>query len=670
MKKRRIIIISILIFLVLSISTFVIATIARKPASVNLVDSKFSKAVGYYESDQLEIASTNKESVNYTYMSDLYTIEGHLPQETALASSISNSTSIAIVSAEDLYAFSYLANPNTNASGFAKFLTFKYELLTNIDYQNYFINENGNAYFVPIGWDTESSPNGFTGSFNGNGYEIKGLRFVMITLSQQVENYTDMQYFAMFAKNSGTIEDFGLIEARIAISQTVTNMSAYGGVAAICGHNAGTISHVFAKDLRELSSAGSAVYDKEAGITAMGGYNISGFAVKNTGTISNCYVAYTIVSNYSVVDYNFFTEFLVENSGTLTNCFFYNASITDYEKQDASDIGSGAHISYTSNIGITYNLGIHYGFRAESISALNEMLANTNEGWITSSAYGSLISGYISINTAIRRQIHLKDGTDNVLLINNLSDYLYMYLLFNSNPDLASSKVSYEITSDINLENIPSILYQYDGYIASTIYGAEIDDGTSTLIDGTTSKYPTIYNASIFNYVTVEGVDAYGIFPYLTGTIKNLNFASTDTIVFNEEATSNVKAIGLIAGYTDGGTIENVNTYADISFYDNIGKYFAGGIVGLMAGGAHITNVTTSGPNKAFTNISATSSTIENPSDFIAGNCMGGIVGYISDTYGNLSKCKNTYNMTCGLGNTSTNAPYAIGGVIGAGYTQ
>nr|MCR5422745.1 hypothetical protein [Bacilli bacterium] len=47
-----------------------------------------------------------------------------------------------------------------------------------------------------------------------------------------------------------------------------------------------------------------------------------------------------------------------------------------------------------------------------------------------------------------------------------------------------------------------------------------------------------------------------------------------------------------------------------------------------------------------------------------------GIVGYISDTYGNLSKCKNTYNMTCGLGNTSTNAPYAIGGVIGAGYTQ
>ena len=665
MKKNKIIIIcSTLLMSFLLIFTIVSLTFN----SNNVIDSEFEKGTGYYKSSQKEIVSAEAQTSTYKFMSNLYEISNNVPVETSRASSVTTNDKIAIISAQDLYAFSYLANPSTNNSGYAKFLTFKYELLTNIDYDSYFNSTGGSKYFMPIGWNKNLA--GFSGSFNGNGFEIKGLRLQTIT-QEITENdpYNNFQYFAMFSHNTGTLTNFGLVETRIAISQTINEMSENGGVAPLVGLNEGSVTYCYVKDLREVQQNASL---NEVGITAMGGYYVSGFAVTNTGTMTDCYCAYSMVSNYTVTDMNYFVEMLVNNNnnnGTVDRLYFYNASITSYEAK-GEDVSDGAKISYTSIIGLSYDWTTHYGIYSNTLASLTTAVKASDNSWIDSSHYGDALSSYVSIETPVRRGLNLKENTTDTLLINNLSDYLFMYLLFNSNVNMASGKVKYEITADINLTGIPTELYSYDGNISSTIYGANIgDSSTATLVDGNKSPYPTIYNATIYNKQIIEGIEAYGIYPYLNGKIENLNFANTEGITFTETATSNIKAIGLVSGYVDGGTINNVNTFANISFNENIGKYFVGGVVGILAGKGTISNVTTSGSSKALTNVSVAETSINNPTDFIIGKAIGGIVGHISSTYGTIENCYNTYNITAGLGNTANASPYAIGGIVGAAYT-
>ena len=104
-----------------------------------------------------------------------------------------------------MYRFSYLCSLND------KFLSYNYKLLCNIDFDDYKAND-----FIPIGWKTNAP---FTGSFDGNGYEIKNLEMINIT-SANVNAYANMKYFAMFSSiaSNSNVSNFGLIDPIVTIA--------------------------------------------------------------------------------------------------------------------------------------------------------------------------------------------------------------------------------------------------------------------------------------------------------------------------------------------------------------------------------------------------------------------------------------------------------------------
>lgn len=603
--------------------------------------SQYNNLTSYYKSEQPQVVSTSALSTGYTYMSDLYTISGG----TVTSTNRTVSGVVAINSAEDLYAFSRLANSSSS------FMGYDYEILANIDYQSYYIRTS-NAFY-PVGYNNTT----FTGTFNGNGYEVKGLKlFEINSTNQGTYDTAAFKYYSMFSQNSGTISNLGLVEPNMVINTTTTLQGlSDGGISPLVGLNSGTVEYCFVRDLRDP-------VEDEAGITAMGGYNISGFAVKNTGTMNNNYVAYSIVSNYTVTDYLFFTEMLITNEGTFNNNYFVNKSISEYSKT-----ASTTTITYTSIIGKNYELTAHYGTYVTKESVLSDTLAALpGTKWKTASNYGSF-SGAIGIVTPITRGVAYDDET-KTFTIENVKDYIYMYELFKKSPVFAGPNARYLITKDINLENVPTSLYSYNRNISATIEGLENSETqTSTLVNNTKSKYPTIYNATVTNTVMTEGIEAYGVFPHLTGTVKNLNIAIPSGVSLNLTASANIKAIGVVSGYVDGGEIENVNVFADITLNDNCGKYFVGGACGILGNNGSVSRVTTSGANSRLNVTAASSSSITNPNGYAEGNVIGGVVGYIADTYGSVNNALSTYQITAGLGNTAAN--YQIGGVIGAGYT-
>lgn len=569
-------------------------------------------------------------------------------------SSVSSSTDcsgkiITIATAEELYKFSSLCNSNDN------FLGYNYKLLCNIDYNEYIEND-----FIPIGWNNKA----FSGSFEGQGYEISNLEFINITSSNS-SSYAEMTYFSMFSKVSGSIKNFGLVDPVITIASLIEKMIQNGGVSYIVGENTGTVENVF------VSSLSTTLLD-ECGITAAGGYRIAGLCIANDngGTIKNCYIATNSLYNYTLTDVTDSAEITISNKGTVENCYFYNSCIDDSSTQ----ITNGQYnFIYSDDSGFVEKEGsIYFGTLTKSIAELNYAFSSLN--WTVSSDptdENILISDYYSNETPINRKfsdaISYLNGIFTIN-INNVNDYLFMYECMNGNNYFASSAINYVLKNNLDLSGIPAIHYSYSSGFGATFKGEEIDSSESlvTLINGNKSTYPTIINAEISNPIrkqTMSGIDAYGLFPYLIGTIKNINII-VDIDMSNIVESANVKAIGAVCGYSEAGIINNVNVKitANLESTDNIGEYYLGGITGILGGEGLIKSSTTSGSFNLISNANYTSN-----SSYMGGISIGGVVGYIEDSLGCVSTCLNAINITAGLG--KSDATYAIGGVIGAGYT-
>ena len=548
---------------------------------------------------------------------------------------------ITISTANELNMFSTMCNTTP------AYLGYNYKLATNIDY-----NDASSNAFIPVGWNGTA----FSGTFDGQGYEISNLTFKNISTETDASTYSSMMYFAMFSENSGTITNLGLKDPSIAITRSISaNMSATGGVAYLVGNNksSGTVSNSFVID------EGS-VLDEKSGIAASGGYRISSFVVDNAGTLSNNYVVVSSVLNYRVTDYLDYAEIAIKNTGTETNNYFYNGSIT----------------SYSANK-ITYNED--YGFEERTISNnyagtyeedTDSLVSALDSSWYKEEDYG-YYGPFVGIDYAIRRGITFTvDATTNVAeaTISSLNDFKYMYELFNSDDIMSSNNITYKITCDINLANTPVSCYTYNKGIGANILGVPFEHDLVTLSNGSYSTNPTIYNAAIMDssrVVTSTGVDCYGMFNYLTGSVKNLNVISTAADITTAKSSNNAKAFGVIAGYVEAGTIENVNAYANFTnSTTDINEYYVGGITGILGGEGSIINSSAGGS----INLSAAQAvTVKNTTTYMAGCAIGGVVGFVEDSLGTVSDCFNKASITSNLG---ASVPYAIGGVIGAGYTR
>ena len=657
-KKRTLITTISLVLTTAFVAVLLALVITNSIRPNNNLVSGFIDYKTYYDGNQVPIKSTDdKESTTEISMTD-----AAAAPDTSYGDKV-----ITIATAEELYKFSESCfNDDNNKT----FLAYNYKLLCNIDYDDYTSND-----FIPIGWH-DSTEGKFTGTFDGQGYEIKNLEMVVIN-SGNYSSHANMKYFAMFAEiaEGAEVKNFGLIEPTVTLAYMIANMS-NNGVANVAGLNEGTISGVYVKSLE------TKLID-ECGITAAGGYRISGFVLKNTGTISDCYYATNSVYNFTLTDVVEFADVVLDTGGTVENTYFINKSISSLTKEDGT-----TKITYYDDLGAKAKTATNYaGIYVEDEAALCTAISkndNIKANWSIKSSSKANYEYYYTYVTPVRRKFAtnptiVSTGEDEAgdtvitaLSVNiiNVADFLFAYELMNNNSFFASSKITYNITADLNLSRIPASAYAYGRAIGATFKGISFEngtDGTVKLVNGDTNSHPTIYNADILNSarkVSTTGLDTYGLFPYLTGKVEDLNVVVKNQSLNDIASSTNAKAIGGIAGYIELGEVNNVNVYMTLSntTESKLGEYYLGGICGVLGGEGKVKNSTVTGEF----DIKADSS-YETASGYMKGVAVGGLIGYIEDSVGDVETLLNAVNIKTNLGSSAT---YAIGGVIGAGYTR
>ncbi len=635
-KKKKIIFASLFSTIFVLLLLLVIGIKFNKDNTID--NKKFINMDGFYNGNQIQIdKSTYTNDSKVVSMKDAY--QAHTTSY--------SSYTITISTAEELYYFSLACN------NYDAFLGYNYKLLCNIDFDDYI-----EAYFIPVAWADGKT---FSGTFDGDGFDISNLELVSIT-SSSYSAYENLTYFGMFSKNSGTIKNFGLIDPIVTVVYYMSTLSD-GDIANVCGYNSGEISGVF---VRELSKT----LKDECGITAIGGYRVSSFVGNNTGTVKECYVATNSVYNYTCTDVIEFADIALQNTGTISDTYFYNSSILSTSSAEENGAYS---FSYSVDLGVSSKSGnTYYGKWVKTKDELNNSFVN-NSNWSVKSSNKENISYYFKSETPVRRTVSSTVTTNNgeisscEISVSSSRDFVLMFELMNSDSFFASYKTTYKITKDIDLSGIPANAYTYKHGIGASIVGSEIS-GSITLMNGKTSVYPTIYNADIVSTtrtVSTTGIDAYGLFPYLTGSVSNLNVFVKDVNLDSLTTTNNALAIGAISGYVEGGSISGVNTYMEVSntTNSNLKEYYLGGVAGVLGGEGSITKSTTAG---SFSIVSDSTFDYNSTAGYMNGIAVGGVVGYLESSSGNISELLSSIDMSLELGSSKT---YAIGGVIGAGYT-
>ena len=205
------------------------------------------------------------------------------------------------------------------------------------------VNDGTFKEWAPIGTG-ETSPNVYTGTFDGRNYTISGWYF-------NQENSYDI---GLFGRNNGKIANAGILDSYF------YGTSKVGGV---CGNNyTGTITNCY--------NTGSV-----SGLGTLGG--VSGY--NYTGSITNCYNTGNVSGSSGFVGgvsgYNY--------TGSITNC--YNAGSVSGN----GNVGGVTGINYTGSITDCYNIG--------SVSGSDDNVGGVNGyndgGTITNSYNAGSVSG-------------------------------------------------------------------------------------------------------------------------------------------------------------------------------------------------------------------------------------------------------------------------------------
>ncbi len=624
MKLKKIMILILFLSFVISIS---FVTLNKENVIAATVDKGASGA--YVPSSSTIKDFDYIENNTFINMNDLYTENNGNIIATSVAPT--SKQLINISTSKDLYAFSVLCNSDN------RFLTYSYQLTNNIDYGK-------EIAFNAIGTITP-----FSGLFEGNGYEISNLHFRSYTSEKE-----QIEYIAMFSKNSGTINGIGLIDTELVQSIKLNNIY---GVAPLVGLNSGTISNVFVKDLRDPY--------EEAGISAVG-YYISGLCFINKGTIENTYVAYSTIINYTIFDYEAFRPIIadVQDGGILKNVYFYDSSIDKIETINGIEYYIYDE-TLLGDVKIPKN-----NIKGEYVNKLSNLRDEFKDfdGWYSNLNYSTL---NFNLELPIFRGLEEVNGEGKTFNIKSEKDFVYIYELFNKDPYFASRDFTYYITTDLDLSIFPNTCYIYDDFINASFIGKDMNVTSKfTFNNGKTTTLPTIYNPYINNTINYLGFKSYGLFPLFDGTIKNLNiYLSSEFVNFKEyDNTTPISTFGVISGYMESALVSNVNVYANISLSNNnLGQVYIGGAIGILSQKSKINNLTISGSiNGSTINVNNLNNNIT--TDYVLGNIIGGAIAYITNEGGDISDISTNLTINALGYSASTNYSSIIGGVVGCGY--
>ena len=372
-----------------------------------------------------------------------------------------------------------------------------YYLTKDIVFAESDFKEGGAFYNNGLGWNPIGNiDKTFKGSFDGKGYEIKGL------------NVSNTEYAGLFGYNEGKIKNLGIVNGSF---KAESNSKAYAG--GVSAYNKGIIENCYNSSTISAKATGGMAYDYAGGIAGnnFGGsiynsYNtgkiitesssywtyIGGIAGDNRGNITGCYnigdieakkitkssSAYIYVGGISGGNYSGGTINKSYNKGEIKG----DCETINYPEVKAGGI-AGSNIS---TIGNSYNIGnIEASSKGEMKRAYTGGIAGSNRikiyncytlgsiknngqnitdriaGHLEYDSSNSIESSYcisenLSIEDFLNKETYKGFDFDNIWTMDGNEDYLY--------PELQGVNMIFEKAfTDIEIANLPEKLTYAEG---------------------------------------------------------------------------------------------------------------------------------------------------------------------------------------------------------------
>jgi hypothetical protein len=487
---------------------------------------------------------------------------------------------IRIDTAEELYRFSIdvsykfkytIYETKLTPEAIETLLSFDYVLGNDIDY-----SVMKSKQFNPIGFNFEiegiTYQQAFKGTFDGHGFEIKNLYFSgynqlteVLNLGTEFETTVAyVEYYAMFAYNEGTIQNFGMIDPTFEFNfENETLFKA----ANIVGLNSetGNVNHVYAIDTRLSALVAGIRMVAAAGQAA-------GILFDNYGTFNNAYYASRVVMNASYGSRFTVQPVLFTNhpSGTYSNLAF-----DDTLYQETVLIS-----------GSTYNITTPNAYQTSMTTAqLRSSNAVLGTGWFYYPAendptpkYPSLL-GLTRITGSLDIELSETAGDDvtvtNYFIIEDALDIIAFSKMLNYTRE--SNQTPFRELSYVLMDNVDMSVVASDAYKTPTVEFSGIFAGISNEV--------YIYGINITNGIVQQNYYS-GMFGILSGQVYNLLFYDAGiTLNETDDFSSAPTYVGLIAGQLVDGIIRNVLVDVDIDLgHDTLGELHVGAIVGSASG--------------------------------------------------------------------------------------
>jgi len=500
------------------------------------------KAQDYQESSAWYGSDIGVETLNdINYTSDYATLSEIIFDVNA----VDTTKKYVIETAYDLYQLSEL----TRGSNASVYLDLDYVLGNDIDYFDA-LKINLNYMFTPIGFNQP-----FTGTFDGQGFEITNLIFRSINSDDEYNQYMPgLIYYAMFSQvgTTGVVKNVGLINPLVVQALNIGSMTY---VSTLVGLNEGLVENVYYIDQREES----------AGINAEGEFIISGLVSINKGTFRNAYVASPYIRSVAVIQNLASSVITYNNTGTIENVY-YDQEILNHQGS-STQFGTGLNTSDFQN---------------------EQIFSST---WYFKDSYEDLTT---DINLYDQLEIDetypILQGIDIVneqFMIEDAIDLLYMNELL-----LISGlfrQATYVLNADIDMKQVATNSYvaaeaSFSGTFTSN------QASSNTLFDhsimGGADDYYSIINLTITTPTFIGDYASYSFFAALFGTVEHVNFINykiEPSELEKVEGTDRLMIAGLSAN-TDNAIIYDVHLDLTIdvdtnsSDMESLGKFYISGL--------------------------------------------------------------------------------------------
>ena len=415
----------------------------------------------------------------------------------------------------------------------------------------------------PIGYDFTyqevTYSNHFTGTFNGQGFEIKNLylsgyeRIVLTDTSGEIIDVPLSEYYAFFPYNDGDIRDLGLINPTLEILQVNEDLIK---LANLVGQNNGNMDHVYVIDTRTDVLFAGIRY--RVGNTPKI-FSAAGIVHTNNAQLTNVYYASRVVVNGNYIN-KFYLEPIVYTNNAPQNSL---------------------NLVYDSDL---YQLVVTVG---TSNFTINTPTNGTGESSaVMKSESSSLADGewyfYPEDGYPILQGMTYDNG---YFLIENAKDLAFFPELLSFDTLYQGAhyyQLDYRLVTDIDMGVLAEGIYETP---SATFYGSLVGTNSSALNQ---NDHYYIYGLVQNKYLAVNSKLYAGLFSVLgfDSLVKDINFINSEiTLSETDLFYSYDLYVGVIAGEMIEGTIENIYIDVDISLGDTaLGSSAIGGVVGSASG--------------------------------------------------------------------------------------